>query len=118
DVVRLTREQQERLVLRFPAEPRDRPVVTVLVRAAGDTERRLDERVRVAVGDNDPVRNLLDQPAAKRRRRDPEAHVAGRELGPEVVLLNAAATGVGRPVVPAADDEQRVDAAVTGAVRA
>src|SRR5439155_15577360 len=83
DVVGLTREQQERLVLRLPAEPRDRSVVTVLVRVAGDTERRLDERVRVAVGENGPVRNLLDQPAAERRRRDPEANVASRELGRE-----------------------------------
>ena len=115
DVVGLAREDQERLVLRLPAEPCDRLVVAVMVRATRDAERRLHEGVRVAVGEDRTVGNLLDQPSAKHRCRDSKDDVVGRDLGVEILLLDRAPAGVGRPVVPAADHEQRVDSAVAGA---
>src|SRR5205085_5455497 len=111
------REQQQRLVLRLPAEACDRPVVAVVVRLAADAhamrtpedaERGLDGGARALVGENRGVGDLLDQPGAEGRRRNAENDVAGGELTLEVRLFDGAAAGVAARIHAPADDEQRV----------
>src|SRR5207247_1672207 len=119
--------QQERLILRLPAEPRDRPVVAVIVRLPGDPdpvwpaddpERGLDGGVRALIGDDCGVGDLLDQPGAEHRGGNAKDHVVVGELPLEVRLPDraAAGVGVGRALVAAADHEEPMDAAVRRAV--
>src|SRR5882724_10905612 len=112
DVVGLAREDQQRLVLRLPAESRDRSVVAVPVRTPADSETGLRERAGAQVGDDRAVLDLLDQPGAEDRRGDPENDVVVVDLLLEVLLLDRASPGVRMP----GDHEERVDAAVARTV--
>ncbi len=126
DVVRLAREQKQRLVLRLPAETRDRAVIAVVIglagdRATGDVEirpafdpqRALLARVGSLVCEYRAVRDLLDQPRPEDRGGDPKDHVLIRELRREVRLREAATIRTR----PAGDGEQSVDTAIGGSIR-
>src|SRR5262252_9630974 len=126
DVVRLAREDQERLVLRLPAEARDRAVVAAGVGRASDVDAvgtAADAESGLAVGrrgevvQDGAVRDALDQARAEDRRGNPEDDVPPLALGVEVLLLDGAAARVAAPVLSPADDEERVHAAVGRAVR-
>src|SRR5207245_2262415 len=112
DVVRLAGEEEQRLVLRLPAEPGDASVVPVPVGTTADAEDPLGERVAGEVGDNRAVGDLLDQPGAEDRRGDPEDDVVVEDLPLEIRLLDGAADGIRVP----GDHEEGVDAAVASAV--
>ena len=112
DVVGLAGEQQQRLVLPLPAEPRDRAVVAVVVglprdRAAGemvvrppaDAERLRADAVAARFASQRRVRDHFDQPGTEHRRRNAEDHVVVGELGGEVRLLQRARPAPGRPVI-------------------
>ena len=126
DVVRLAGEQEQRLVLSLPSEPRDRAVVAVVVRLAGDRvagendvgpaldpEILLPGRVVGLVREDRLIGDLLDQARAEHRRGNPEDHVAARELTLEVRLRERASRRVGA----AGDREEVVHAPVGRAVR-
>src|SRR5216684_2136545 len=114
-VVRLAGEQQEGFVLGLPSKPRDRAVIAVVVRLAGD-RMASEDNIGPAV---DPecfllgcvidlvrkdhlVRDLFDQAGAKHRGRNPEDHVAARELLLEVRLRKHASRCVRPSGVPSA----------------
>jgi len=69
------------------------------------------------VGGDCTVGDLLDEPGAEDRRGDAEDHVAEGLLKGEVRLCEGAAASVGCAVIPTADDEEVVDAAVRSTVR-
>ena len=81
DVVGLGGEEQQRLVLRLPAEPADRSVVAVPVGTAADAEGLLARRVGVLIGQDRAIENLLDQPGAKGWCGNPEDEVLVRDSG-------------------------------------
>src|SRR5207247_10815152 len=83
DGVGFPREEKQRLVLRLPAEPRNRPVVAVAVRPprdrpprheevgmATDAELLLGGGVGGLVGEARAVRTLLDEASPTDGRRD------------------------------------------------
>ena len=127
DVVGLAGEQQQRFVLRLPAEARDRAVVAVVVGLAGDRAAR-DLEVRppadaeraawsprcsrwlATIG---AVGNLLDQAGAERRRRNAEDDVVVGELA--IAKSGCASEQPLAPIRPVIG-EQRVHAAVRRAV--
>src|SRR5262249_16288991 len=85
DVVRLPREEEQRLVLRFPAEAADGPVVAVPVGTTADAEGVFGGDVGGLVGDDRAAGNLLYESQPERRGGNPEDHVVGRLRG-EVLL--------------------------------
>src|SRR5215475_12433935 len=126
DVVRLAREDQERLVLCLPAEARDGAVVAARVGRAGDLDSigaAADAESGLAVGghgevvQDGAVWDALDQAHAEDRRGNPEDDVALLALGVEVLLLDGAVAGVAASILSSADDEERVYAAVGSAIR-
>ena len=125
DVVGFAGEHQERFVLSFPPEARDRSVVAVSVRVAGrkeplrtapDPERGPGRGAGRVVGEDRGVGDRLDQAEAERRCGNPEAYVLASDVGLKVLLVNGAAGGVAGLVAPAADDEERVHATVAATV--
>src|SRR5262249_48993841 len=125
DVVRLAGEEQQRFVLGLPAEARDRPVVAASVRIAGgqeplrpaeNAERSLRRGVGRLVGHDGGVRDRFDQAQCERRRGNAEDQVGAGHLSSEVLLLDRAGRGVAGLVDATTDDEERVDAAIAGAV--
>jgi hypothetical protein len=106
DVVGLAREHQQRLVLGLPSEPGNRSIIAIVVRvprdcpsrhgdvgAAHDAELVLSGGAVRLVRQNQTVRNLLDEPSAEGRRRNPEDHVVARSLHREVGLGQNAPAG-------------------------
>src|SRR5437899_13022913 len=83
----------------------------------GDPETPLEVGAGELVAGDGAIGDLLDEPGSERRGGDPEDDVVLLQLGLEVVLHDAAAAGIAGVVDAPADHEQRVDAAVTGAVR-
>src|SRR5438552_5867264 len=83
------------------------------VRPALDPEILLPGRVVYLVREDRLVGDLLDQARAEHRRRNPEDHVAARELALEVRLRERASRRVGA----AGDREQVVHASVRRAIR-
>src|SRR5262245_15510057 len=75
DVVGLTREEQQRLVLCLPSETSDRAVVAVVVGSSTDPERALQGRVACGVARNSRVGNLFHQTQSERWGRNPEDDV-------------------------------------------
>src|SRR5262249_31398406 len=62
DIVSLSGEHGERLVLRLPAEARDGAVILVTVGMSGDSERLALAPGRVEMAHNFAVLNRIDQP--------------------------------------------------------
>src|SRR5439155_2787082 len=125
DVVGLAREEQERLVLRLPPEPRDGPIIAVVVRGArdpdpvrpaGDTEGRLAAGIGGLVVGDGALGDGLDEAGAEHGGRDAEDDVVALTLGPEVLLGDRALARVARVVLPAADHKEGVHASVARSV--
>ena len=85
-VVGFAGEDQERLVLSFPAEARDRAVVATAILATRDAKVALGARVRGLVGEDCLVGDGFDQSRTKRRSGDAEDRIIVRDRRPEVGL--------------------------------
>jgi hypothetical protein len=90
-VVGLAREDEQRFVLRLPAEPGDRAVVAAPIDAPADTEIPLGERVGGQVGHDRAVADLLDEAGAEDGCGNPEDDVVVPDLSLEVLLRDGAA---------------------------
>jgi hypothetical protein len=90
-VVSLSGKNQERLVLRFPAETSDRPVVAAGVEDALNLERRSGRSGRRKIGLQSGVGRGFHQAQPKQRRRDAENHIVGGKRVCEVRLRQRAA---------------------------
>ena len=114
DVVGLAREDEQRLVLRLPAEAGDGPVVPVAVEVPSDAEIG-----SLRGGAGEPAGQLLlggvvDEPESEGRRGNAEDDVVRGERGGEVRLTRGAGS---RRIDAARDRVEPVDAAVGRAVR-
>ena len=113
DVVGFAGEQQQRLVLRLPAESRDRGVVSIDIEVSGNTQRSLllgigrQRRLKRA------VRDVLHQAKSVHRCGYPKYNVVAGNLGRKIGLLDVAA----RCIRPSRDHEQTMHAAIRRAVR-
>ena len=110
----LTRENQQRLVLRLPAEPCDGAIVAIRIDVTSDTVIRLHTGIADQIVPDGCVCNRFDQPCAKSRRRNPEDHVVVGLLPGEIRLLDGTA---GRRIRPASNCEKIMHSAVRAAVR-
>jgi len=111
----LTRENQERLVLRLPAETRDSAIVAVGVDMTFDAVISFHSaRIARQVVPDGCVSDRFDQPCAESGRGNPEDHVVVGLLPGEVRLLNGTAGGLIRP---AGNGEKIMHATVRAAVR-
>src|SRR5258706_10006658 len=123
DVVGLAGEYEKRLVLRFPAEAGDRPIVCAAVcraaddrvRVTGDAQPRLHGGVGLHILQDRRVGDRLDEPSAKHGRRNAENDVAISALAGDWIsswskiwLDDVAA----RRLSASSDDEEVVHAAV------
>ena len=113
--------------MRFPPEAGDGAIVCVAVYVAaqdrvwvtGDTQRLLQGRTGLLVGEDGRVGDRLDQAGSKNRRRYSEDNVGISALARERISrrqeakLSDIAT---RGVLPAGDDEDRVHTAVGDAI--
>src|SRR5712664_3522842 len=110
DVISLTGEELQRLVLGLPSEAADRAVVAIVVERAGNAlivvERGLLIVEQSLVGDG------LEQTQSEGRRRDPENNVVVGLLGGEARLPNTA-----RARVNAAGDRVQIFYTAVGRVR-
>src|SRR5439155_3009913 len=92
-VVGFAGEKLQRLVLRLPPEPSDGAVIAVSIGVARDAQGLFERRIGVHVVDNGLLRNVFDQPRAKRRRRDAEDDIV--QLFHLVEVLLREGTGLG-----------------------
>src|SRR5258708_35745938 len=77
DVIGLGRKHRDRLVPRFPAEPRDGAVIGATVGMTGNAERRALRRRGVETAENFPSLNGMDQAQSKHLQRDSERQISG-----------------------------------------
>jgi len=75
DAVSLVREHDQRLILRFPSETRDRTVVPATVGCAVNPKLPLVPQIRLHVRQNRGVINHLNQAATEYRRGNSQAQV-------------------------------------------
>ena len=108
DVVSLSCKNQERLVLRFPAEAGDGAVIAAGVEDSANFQRRSGRCRGGKVSLQSSVGRGLHQAKTKQRSRGAENHVAGGKRGGKIGLRQGAARGIG----PAGNRKQVVDAAV------
>src|SRR5689334_18645823 len=104
----LAGKNQQRLVLRLPAEARDGPVIAAGIETPKDAQPRLDGGVRGKIGLQCAVRSVLHKAEPKGRRGDPEYNVVVGKL-PRKIFLRQTAAGC---VKAAANRIQVVYAAV------
>jgi hypothetical protein len=113
DVVSLSRENQQRFVLRFPAEARDAAIVSAGVEGAPNAECCPAGGRGVEVVDQSLVGSRFNQTESEYRRGDAEDHVALRQRSSEVRLGQRAARRIRTPP----DGIEIVHAAVRSAIR-
>ena len=112
DVVSLSHKNQQRLVLRFPAEASDGAVIAAGVEDTANFQRRSGRLRGRQVGLQSGVGRGLNQAQAKQGRGGAENHIVGGKSGGKVGLRQGAARGVGT----AGDGVEVVDSAVERAV--
>src|SRR3981189_1721609 len=114
-VIGLTRKNQERLVLRLPAEARDGAIVTVGVDMTLDAVTGFQSsRIARQVVPDGCVADRFDQPRAESGRRNPEDHVVVGLLPGEIRLLNGTANWF---IGAASNGENIMHSTVRAAVR-
>src|SRR6266481_3106787 len=112
NIGRLAREQQQGLVLRFPAEAGNRAIIPVGVEAAKDSQVVFRGSIGSQVGLQSGIRNIFHKPFAEGRNGKPGYQVVLRDRGSKIRLAHGATS---RCISTSLNGEQFMHTAIQGA---